>query len=117
LSAQKAKYVKSAARAVDSGSITAASIAALPSSDAALALRSLGGIGPWSAANILLRGFGRLDVFPPMDSGAKAGIKVLSGDPSVDLDLVLDTLGDMRGMLYFHLLLGRAQAALANTTG
>jgi hypothetical protein len=41
-----------------------------------------------------LRGFGRLDVFP-------------MGDAHISLDEVLLELGDMRGMLYFHRLLGK----------
>ncbi|MBV9737801.1 MAG: hypothetical protein JO177_06475, partial [Candidatus Eremiobacteraeota bacterium] len=63
--------------------------------------------GPWSAAVILLRGLGRLDVFPLNDSGVAASLKLLSGRTTVNLDRLLLQLGDQRGMLYFHLLLGR----------
>ncbi len=31
---------------------------------------------------------------------------LLSGDPNIQVDAVLDGLGDTRGLLYFHLLLG-----------
>lgn len=111
LSSQKTAALRSAASAVQSGAISAEKINALPSLDAAALLQTLPGIGPWSAANILLRGFGRLDVFPMGDSGARASIKLLSGDDRIDLQNILDVLGDMRGMLYFHLLLGRMQLA------
>ena len=67
----------------------------------------LRGIGPWSAAVVLLRGFGRLDTFPLRDSGVARTAALLSGDPNVDLDAVLEALGPTRGMLYYHLLLGR----------
>jgi DNA-3-methyladenine glycosylase II len=107
LSHQKSRALLSAAMAVRSDEIRTARIEQLPSADAARLLQSLPGIGPWSAANILLRGFGRLDVFPMGDSGAMANIRLLSGDANVDLAKVLTELGDMRGMLYFHLLLGR----------
>jgi len=66
----------------------------------------LRGIGPWSAANILLRGFGRLDTFPLADTGVAANMALLSEDPRIKADAVLDGLGDIRGLLYFHLLLG-----------
>lgn len=107
LSRQKVTYLKDVAAAVASGSITSESIESLTTADALLELRKIRGIGRWAAANILLRGFGRLDVFPPGDSGAAQSIKLLSGDSSTSLDEVLASLGDMRGMLYFHFLLGR----------
>ena len=72
---------------------------------------ALRGIGPWSAAVILLRGLGRLDVFPLNDSGVAASLKLISGDATIDLDRLLLHLGDQRGMLYFHLLLGRLARA------
>ena len=37
----------------------------MTTSDALQTLVELPGIGPWSAGLVLLRGFGRLDVFPP----------------------------------------------------
>lgn len=110
LSHQKVNALRCAAAAVSSGDISSAQIERLPSADAARLLQDLTGIGPWSAANILLRGFRRLDVFPMGDSGALANIRLLSCDAHVDLAKVLTELGDMRGMLYFHLLLGRMLA-------
>lgn len=107
LSRQKVTYLKNAAAAVKSGAITSARIASLATAEALIELQSLNGIGHWSAANILLRGFGRLDVFPMGDTGVAQNIKLLSGDPQISLEDVLLSLGDMRGMLYFHLLLGK----------
>ncbi len=111
LSRQKAAYLKNAANAVTSHSVTATHIESLSTSVALLELQKIPGIGRWSAANILLRGFGRLDVFPPTDSGAARNIKMLSGDPEISLEEVLVSLDDMQGMLYFHLLLGRLSRA------
>jgi len=107
LSRQKIAYLRNAAVAVTSGAIRASRIESLPSDVAALELQKIDGIGRWSAANILLRGFGRLDVFPLGDSGAEKNIKALSADPGICLDDILAALGDVRGMLYFHLLLGK----------
>ncbi len=107
LSRQKVRYLKNAGAAVTSGAISSAHIESLPTAEARIALQSVSGIGHWSAANILLRGFGRLDVFPMGDTGVAQNIKLLSGDAHVRLDEVLLGLGDMKGMLYFHLLLGK----------
>jgi DNA-3-methyladenine glycosylase II len=68
------------------------------------------GIGPWTAAVVALRGFGRLDLFPMNDSGVARSVKDLSGEAAVDVDALLAQLGDQRGMLYYHLLLGRLVA-------
>jgi DNA-3-methyladenine glycosylase II len=68
------------------------------------------GIGPWTAAVIALRGFGRLDLFPMNDSGVARSVKDLSGRTDVDVEALLGRLGAQRGMLYYHLLLGRLAA-------
>jgi DNA-3-methyladenine glycosylase II len=106
LSRMKAAYLKDAAKGILSGSIDARTIESLPSDGAISALQTIRGIGRWSAANVLLRGFGRLDVFPPTDSGASRSMKILSSDPRIDAQTVLEKLDGLRGMLYFHLLLG-----------
>ncbi len=110
LSGMKASYLKNAAEAVATGALRPQRIAALPTPAAASELMKLEGIGPWSAAVILLRGLGRLDAFPRNDSGAARSIRVVSGNDRIDIHRVLSKLGDMRGMLYFHLLLGRRLA-------
>lgn len=107
LSGQKASYLKSSAADVLDGRIDARRIAGLPSAEAIARLRTARGIGEWSATVILLRGLGRLDVFPPADSGARRSLRLLSSNPSIDPSQLLESLGDARGMLYFHLLLGR----------
>jgi DNA-3-methyladenine glycosylase II len=107
LSANKAGHLRAIAAALERGDVTEEEIERLPTLQAAERLVHLRGIGPWSAAVVLLRGFGRLDTFPLRDSGVARTAALLSGDPSVDLDAVLDALGPTRGMLYYHLLLGR----------
>ena len=107
LSGNKVAHLRSAAQAVASGEITDEEIERLPSPQASERLCSIRGIGPWSAAVVLLRGFGRLDVFPMKDSGVARSLRMLSGNPQLDAHALLEGLGPVRGMLYFHLLLGR----------
>jgi DNA-3-methyladenine glycosylase II len=107
LSSMKAAYLQGAADAIVNRAIDPRRIASLPTPAAADELCKLKGIGPWSAAVVLLRGLGRLDTFPLKDSGALGSIGAVSGAERIDIHRVLTALGDVRGMLYFHLLLGR----------
>lgn len=107
LSANKASHLRHAALAVAQNQITDAAIEALSTPEAIQSLINVRGIGPWSAAVVLLRGFGRLDVFPLKDSGVARSMRMLSDGQTVDADALLEALGSVRGMLYFHLLLGR----------
>ena len=107
LSVNKIEHLRSAAAAIEDGAVSEAILAPLGSEQAAERLRTVRGIGPWSAAVVLLRGLGRLDVFPLKDSGVAQSLRALSGDPELDADALLEALGPVRGMLYFHLLLGR----------
>ncbi len=107
LSANKRAHLRAAAAAVLDGTVREDAVDALASPEAIAYLTRVRGIGPWSAAVVLLRGFGRLDVFPMRDSGVARSVRELAGDVTVDLDGVLETLGPVKGLLYFHLLLGR----------
>lgn len=107
LSANKVAHLQAIAHALERGEISEAQIERLPTPEAAQRLTMLRGIGPWSAAVILLRGFGRLDTFPMNDSGVAVSIKRIAGTASVNVDGVLQELGPVRGFLYYHLLLGR----------
>lgn len=107
LSQNKVMHLRAAAEAIANGDVREEDVEALPTEEAIERLTEIRGIGRWSAAVICLRGLGRLDTFPMNDSGVARTIKLLSGDPEVDLEKVLETLGPVRGMLYYHLLLGR----------
>jgi DNA-3-methyladenine glycosylase II len=106
LSRNKVAHLRSVAAAFADGAIDETTLEKLSTPEAAEKLRAIRGIGPWSAAVILLRGMGRLDTFPLRDSGVARSVAILAGE-AVDLDFVLETLGPARGMLYYHLLLGR----------
>jgi DNA-3-methyladenine glycosylase II len=74
------------------------------------------GIGPWTATLIMLRGLGRLDLFPQNDSGVARSIALLGGEEA-DVPQTFELLGAERGMLYYHLLLARLEARGEITTG
>jgi DNA-3-methyladenine glycosylase II len=104
LSANKFAHLRTAAAAFADGSMSEARLGPLATEDAATLLCTIRGIGPWSASVALLRGMGRLDVFPMRDSGVARSLSHAGGG---SLDEVLEVLGPVRGMLYFHLLLAR----------
>ena len=81
----------------------------LPSPNAAALLQSIKDIGPWTAVIILLRGLGRLDVFPANDTSVARNLRLVGGPAVLDVETLLDTLGPERAMLYYHLLLGRLE--------
>ena len=111
ISANKIAHLRAAAHAVISGGIDEASLERLSTPQAEQQLRSIRGIGPWSASVVLLRGLGRLDTFPLRDSGVARSLSLLAGEVAVDENALLNRLGDVRGMLYYHLLLGRMRNA------
>jgi DNA-3-methyladenine glycosylase II len=109
LSANKIATLRRVAEALSSGTLDDRMLEERTSLEATALLTSIKGIGPWTATVILLRGLGRLDVFPMNDSGV-AGSVAFAGGSLPDLESVLDTLGSQRGMLYYHLLLARLEA-------
>jgi len=98
------------ADALLNGTLQESELETLPTNEVLQRLIVLRGIGPWTAAVICLRGLGRLDVFPMEDSGVARALSDLSGDPNTSVGPILDALGDQRGMLYYHLLLGRLES-------
>jgi DNA-3-methyladenine glycosylase II len=109
LSAGKLATLRRVADALGAGAIDQRQLERLSSPDAVAFLRSIKGIGPWTAVVILLRGLGRLDVFPANDSSVARNLTLLGGPAAIDVEALLDTLGPERGMLYYHLLLGRLE--------
>ena len=107
LSRAKAETLRGVARKIRSGQLSEERLAEMPSPEAIRSLTELPGIGPWSANVILLRGLGRLDVFPPGDVGAQRGLRALLHlRPGATLGPILDRFGDRRGYLYFFALGG-----------
>lgn len=110
LSVNKVTALRALAQTMLDGALAEDALELLETADLVAHLVAFPGIGPWTAAVIALRGYGRLDIFPMKDSGVARTLKDLSGDPDVDAAAILTTLGDQRGMLYYHLLLGRLAA-------
>jgi DNA-3-methyladenine glycosylase II len=116
LSRNKVAHLRSVAGAFGDGTLDQSELERLSTAQAVERLCAVRGIGPWSAAVVMLRGLGRLEVFPLRDSGVARSVALLAGE-AVDLDAVLETLGPSRGMLYYHLLLGRLHSATPGPTG
>jgi DNA-3-methyladenine glycosylase II len=102
LSLRKAEALRQVAKAIESGEVTEEKLSGMSSSEALRYLMELEGIGPWSAGVVLLRGMGRLDVFPPGDVGVARGLsRLMRLQPGSSLDRIIQRFGDERGYLYF----------------
>jgi DNA-3-methyladenine glycosylase II len=107
LSARKGQTLRDLARIIDSGELQEAELESMSTRDALQRLIELPGIGLWSASVVLLRGLGRLDVFPPGDVGAARGLRTVMGlEPDADIEPIVERFGSHRGYLYFHVLGG-----------
>jgi DNA-3-methyladenine glycosylase II len=110
LSASKLATLRRAGEALASGMLDEAMLEERSSADAVALLRRIKGIGPWTATVILLRGLGRLDVFPMNDTSVARNLALVAGSTALDVGRILEALGPQRGMLYYHLLLARLEA-------
>lgn len=108
-SRQKAQAILSLAEAVATGAVDLESWASLTDGEAMDRLQGLPGIGRWSAEYVLLRGMGRLHVFPADDVGARNHLqRWLGRRRPLDYRGVWRALAPWRpyaGLVYFHLLL------------
>jgi len=79
-----------------------------PSDVVSARLQELFGIGRWTSDYVLLRGLGRLDVFPYGDSGARNGLARFMGvEGKPSYEWVADTVAQWQpyaGYVYLHLL-------------
>jgi DNA-3-methyladenine glycosylase II len=110
LSATKLATLRRVADALHDGSLDEDALETMPSPEVATLLCEFKGIGPWTATLILLRGLGRLDVFPQNDSSVVSNLAFVAKTGTVEIEEALETLGAQRGMLYYYLLLARLEA-------
>lgn len=114
-SLRKAATLIELSRAVVAGRLDLESLERLADDEVVSRLTSLSGIGRWSAEYVLLRGLGRLHVFPGDDVGARNNLaRWLGLEPPLDYDAVRRAVSRWQpyaGMVYFHLLLDRLEAA------
>lgn len=114
-SRRKATTIVEISRAVVAGRLDLESLDNLADDEVVSLLTSLNGIGRWSAEYVLLRGLGRLHVFPGDDVGARNNLaNWLALKPPLDYAAVGKAVARWQpyaGMVYFHLLLARLEAA------
>lgn len=108
---QKARTIKEVAYRVVNGDVDAAKLETASNEEIAATLQAIRGIGRWSAEYVLLRGFGRIDVFPGDDVGGQNNVRALLGMDSRPDYAGLKTLtaawSPYAGFVYFHLLLDK----------
>jgi DNA-3-methyladenine glycosylase II len=108
-SANKARTIIEIARANVTGRLDLEALETLDDTGVRERLTSLRGIGRWTAEYVLLRGLGRLHVFPGDDVGAHRKLRRLFGlDGPLDYETVQELIARWQpyaGVVYFHLLL------------
>jgi DNA-3-methyladenine glycosylase II len=111
----KARALIELAGHIANGRLDLEGFAKLDDDAAVAALCALSGVGRWTAEYVLLRGLGRVHIFPGDDVGAQNALRRWIGRTSVSTyDEVERALAPWRpwaGLIYFHLLLmGLAEA-------
>ena len=105
----KARSIVEAARAIVDGDLDLEALEQLDDAAVIERLTRLHGIGRWSAEYVLLRGLGRLNIFPGDDVGAHNKLKRLFQiETRLDYEAVRQLVArwdPYAGLVYFHLLL------------
>jgi DNA-3-methyladenine glycosylase II len=111
----KAGTIIETARAIVAGDLDLEGLEQVDDSAAIGRLTSLRGVGRWTAEYVLLRGLGRLHVFPGDDVGAHNKLRNLFGiDTPLDYESVKYLVArwhPFAGFVYFLLLLDALSAA------
>jgi DNA-3-methyladenine glycosylase II len=115
LSIRKSRSLLELARRVADGELDLEALGTADDEAASASLQALGGVGRWSAEYALLRGLGRLSVFPGDDVGARNNLaRRLGVDTPLDYPGVRRTVARWApdaGLAYFHLLVERIDDA------
>lgn len=110
-SRQKTRALVEAGRAVVAGQLDLDGLDRVDDATAVARLRELPGVGRWTAEYALLRGLGRLNVFPGDDVGARNNLQRWLDLPApLDYEGIQQIVADWQpyaGLVYFHLLLDR----------
>jgi DNA-3-methyladenine glycosylase II len=108
---QKARAIIELSRAIMAGRLDPKTLAALDDNAVVKQLCALHGVGRWTAEYVLLRGSGRLHIFPGDDVGARNTLQQWLGlKKPLDYKITQRLLAKWRpyaGLIYFHLLLYR----------
>lgn len=120
-SVRKAETIIDIASAVVARELDVDRLEQASDSEALSLLTSLSGIGRWSAEYVLLRGLGRLSVFPGDDVGARNNLaRRLGVQAPLDYEAVGNAVSRWQpyaGLVYFHLLVERLETTGAITVG
>ncbi|HWN57139.1 MAG TPA: AlkA N-terminal domain-containing protein [Methylomirabilota bacterium] len=109
LSRQKGEYLINLARlAANPKDRDFRSIDALPDSDAIERLSEIRGVGRWTAEYVLLRGFGRIHIFPGDDVGGRNKLYEFLGETAVPdyagVRRIMERWHPYGGLIYLHLI-------------
>lgn len=114
-SLQKGRAIIALAHSCSAGGIQLEQLEKLDNQSVVDQLLELRGIGRWSAEYVLLRGLGRLNVYPGDDVGARNNLKRwLNLRNPLDYDgvgRITKRWQPYAGLVYFHMLLDRLAAA------
>jgi DNA-3-methyladenine glycosylase II len=113
-SSQKVRAIKELATGVVDGKLNLTLLEEMTNKEIVEFVSSLRGFGRWSAEYVLLRGFGRITVFPGDDIGAKNNLQrlfQLDEQPSYEkIRELTSQWHPYQGLVYFHLLLDKLHA-------
>ena len=105
----KARTIVEVARAIVAGDLDLDALGGLDDRAAMERLMRLRGVGRWTAEYVMLRGLGRLEIFPGDDVGAHNSLsRHFAIDTPLDYESVQRLVARWHpyaGMVYFHLLL------------
>ncbi len=108
-SATKARTIVATARAIVAGELELESLEQLDDAAAIERLTRLRGIGRWTAEYVLLRGLGRLNIFPGDDVGAHNKLRhffdIVTPLDYESVKQLVSRWHPYAGIVYFHLLL------------
>lgn len=114
-SSAKSRSLLETAQRLARGDLDLEQLEAADDDAASTALQDLRGIGRWSAEYTLLRGLGRLGVFPADDVGARNNLRrVIALDDGIGYEGIrraVSRWAPYAGLVYFHLLLDRIDEA------
>lgn len=108
-SRQKAGYLLNLANTIVDGEKKIENISELSNKEMSETLQELIGVGRWTAEYVMLRGLGKLDIFPGDDAGAQNSLQKLLNLPTKpsysEVKKVTNPWYPYAGFVYFHLLL------------
>lgn len=106
---RKSQWILDRARGITEKTLDLEELSGMEDVEATTRLRQLPGFGRWTAQYVLLRGLGRLDVFPADDVGSQNKFKRwLNQKERPDyaaIYQIIDHWRPYRGLIYFYLLL------------